>query len=71
MDNALFIEFFNNRWYIMVSVAFYLIFFIAMNNEILYFFFFADKPKSFKKNIKKSIIFFIDYFLGLYTTANI
>lgn len=57
MDNDLFIEFFNNRWYIMVSVAFYLIFFIAMNNEILYFFSLLTSLNLSKKNIKKSIIF--------------
>lgn len=57
-----FSEIVSNRW---VYLAYCFIFFlitIGINKEVLYFFFFADKPKSFKREYKKKHNFFYRFF---------
>lgn len=51
----IFTELFNERWVYLIILTPMLLFGLnGLNNEFLYFFFFADKPKSFQKKYKRS-----------------
>lgn len=55
-------DFFRNRWiYLTIIIPILLLGINEINNEFLYFFFFADKPKSFQKKYKKNHSFIYRY----------
>lgn len=60
----IFSEIFSNRWVYLIFYFLYFLLFTGMSNEIMYFFFFADKPKSFRRKYKKEHSFFYRFFLG-------
>ena len=67
----IFLELVNNRW---IFLSYFFVVFILLTvecKEILCFYFFADKPKSFKKNIKRRITFYTEHFSGSFLTTNI
>lgn len=60
----IFLELVNNRW---IFLSYFFVVFILLTvecKEILCFYFFADKPKSFKKKYKKTHNFLYRAFFG-------
>lgn len=57
-----FSEIVSNRWVYLVYCFIFFLITIGINKEVLYFFFFADKPKSFKREYKKKHNFFYRFF---------